>query len=180
MLRKLRNFVRAKDGMAAAEFGLILPVLLIMVFGAIEVTSALICKAEVSNTASTAADLVAQESTMSLADMSNVFTALTALIYPNSTANMKVVITSVIDDGKGGGKVDWSAPYNGATARTKGSPVTVPTGLITTGGSVILSEVTYNYRTPSNYLVKLPLTMKNTFYSHPRRVAQILWTGPGP
>jgi Flp pilus assembly protein TadG len=178
MLRKLRNFILAKDGMAAAEFGLILPILLVMVFGAIEVTSALICKSAVSSTASTAADLVAQESTMSTTDMNNVFSALTALIYPNSTTNLKVLITSVVDNGKGGGMVDWSKPYGGATARTKGSSVTVPAGLITTGGSVILAEVTYNYKTPSNYLVRLPLTMTNTFYSHPRRVAQILWSGP--
>lgn len=174
MLRKIRA---AQDGMAAVEFALILPALLALLFGGLEVTNVLIVRADVSNVTSTAADLIAQESTVGDADMTNVFNALTALIYPYSTAPAKIVITSVIDDGKGGGKVAWSDAYNG-TAHTVGTAMTVPTGLITTGGSVVVSEVTYTYTTPSTYLVKIPVTMNNTFYSHPRRVAQIARTHP--
>jgi Flp pilus assembly protein TadG len=172
MLKMLRGFRRAHSGMAAVEFALILPVMLVLVLGAIEVTSALTCKTDVSNTASTAADLIAQESSVTSTDMNNVFAALTALSYPFSTSGLKVVITSVIDDGKGGGKVDWSQANTG-TARTKGATVVVPTGLITTGGSVILAEVTYSYTTPTNWLVQIPIAMSNTFYSHPRRVPQV-------
>ena len=71
----------------------------------------------------------------------------------------------------------WSDAYHG-TARTTGAAVTVPSGLITTGGSVILAEVTYTYTSPANYMVKIPVTMTNNFYSHPRRVAQIARTHP--
>ncbi len=175
MLSALKRLRDATSGLAAIEFALILPAMLALVFGAIEVTNVLIAKTDVTNMASTAADLVAQESSVSDGDMANVFSALNALIYPYSNAGAKVVITSVIDDGKGGGKVGWSDAHNG-TPRVKGTSVTVPSGLITTGGSVVLTEVTYTYTTPSNYLVKLPVTMTNTFYSHPRRVAQIART----
>jgi len=174
MLRKIRA---ARDGMAAVEFALILPALLALLFGGLEVTNVLIVRADVSNMTSSAADLIAQESTVGDADMTNVFSALTALIYPYSTTPAKIVITSVIDDGKGGGKVAWSDAYN-STAHTVGTSMTVPTGLITTGGSVVVSEVTYTYTTPSAYLVKIPVTMSNTFYSHPRRVSQIARTHP--
>jgi Flp pilus assembly protein TadG len=177
MLKILKRIRAAQGGMAAAEFALILPALLALIFGAIEVTNVLIVRADVSSVTSTAADLIAQESTVGDADMTNVFNALSALIYPYSTTGAQVVITSVIDDGKGGGKVAWSDAQN-ATARSVGTAVTVPTGLITTGGSVIMAEVTYSYTTPSAYLVKLPVTMSNTFYSHPRRVAQIARTHP--
>ncbi len=153
---------------------MILPIMLVLALGAVEVTDALICKTDVSNTASTAADLIAQESSVDTADMTNVFAALSALNYPFSTTGLKVVITSVIDDGKGGAKVDWSQANTGS-GRTKGTAVTVPTGLITTGGSVILAEVTYSYKPPTNWLVKIPISMSNTFYSHPRRVPQVKW-----
>ena len=162
--------------MAAAEFALILPVMLVLVFGSIEVTNALICKTDVSTMAGTASDLVAQETQVGQTDINNVFSALSAMLYPYSTTSAGIVITSVIDDGHGGGKVDWSQAYNGIP-RSKGTPVTVPTGLITTGGSVIMSEVTYTYTPVSTWLVKYPITMSNRFYSHPRRVAQVLWTG---
>jgi Flp pilus assembly protein TadG len=177
MLKMLRKIRAARDGMAAVEFALILPALLALLFGGLEVTNVLIVRADVSNITSTAADLIAQESTVSDNDMSNVFNALAALVYPYATAPAKIIITSVIDDGKGGGKVAWSDAYNG-TAHTVGTAMTVPAGLITTGGSVVVSEVTYTYTTPSTYLVKIPVTMSNTFYSHPRRVAQIARTHP--
>jgi Flp pilus assembly protein TadG len=172
MLKVLRGFRRAHSGMAAVEFAMILPVMLVLVLGAVEVTDALICKTDVSKTASTAADLIAQESAVTTADMTNVFAALSALNYPFSTAGLKVVITSVIDDGKGGGTVDWSQANSGS-ARSKGTAVTVPTGLITSGGSVILAEVTYAYTPPTDWLVKIPISMSNTYYSHPRRVPQV-------
>ena len=177
MLKTLRKIRAARDGMAAVEFALILPAMLALLFGGLEVTNVLIVRADVSNITSTAADLIAQESSVSDADMTNVFSALSALIYPYATSGAKIVITSVVDDGKGGGKVAWSDAYNG-TAHTAGTAMTVPAGLITTGGSIVVSEVTYSYATPSAYLVKIPVTMTNTFYSHPRRVSQIARTHP--
>jgi Flp pilus assembly protein TadG len=176
MLTDLKKIAGAQGGMAAAEFALILPVLLALVFGSIEVTNALICKTDVSNVAGTGADLVAQETQIGQTDINNVLSAPGALVYPYPTTSAKIVITSVIDDGHGGGKVDWSQAYN-AIPRSKGTSVTVPTGLITTGGSVIMSEVTYTYTPTSIWMVKYPITMSNRFYSHPRRVAQIPWVG---
>ncbi len=175
MLKLLRKFRKAKSGIVAVEFAFVLPVMMVLVFGAIEVTSALVCKADVSNMASTAADLIAQESSVGTSDMNNVFASMTSIIYPYTTNGMQIVITSVVDDGKGGGMVDWSKTNTG-TARTKGASVPVPTGLISTGGSVILTEVTYAYTTPSNYLIQLPIQMANTFYTRPRRVPQVKWT----
>ena len=176
MLNNFGKIAKAQGGMAAAEFALILPVMLALVFGSIEVTNALICKTDVSTMAGTASDLVAQETQVGQTEINNVFSALSAMLYPYSTTSAVIVITSVIDDGHGGGKVDWSQAYHGIP-RAKGTPVTVPTGLITTGGSVIMSEITYTYAPVSTWLVNYPITMSNRFYSHPRRVAQVLWTG---
>lgn len=175
MLRKFRTFRRDHSGLAAVEFAFILPVMLVLVFGAIEITDAVICKSDVSDAASASADLIAQESSVGTADMTNVFSAINAMIYPFPTSNLKVVITSVIDDGHGGAKVDWSKANTGS-ARTAGATIVVPAGLVTAGGSVILAEVTYNFTPPTTWLVKIPISMSNNFYSHPRRVPQVKWT----
>ena len=172
MLKFLRKAFRATGGLAAVEFAFIAPVMITMVFGVIEVASALNCNANVSAVASTAADLVAQESQVTDADMANVFAALNSLLYPFPTAPARIIITSIVDNGNGTAKVAWSNAQN-TTARTVGAAMTVPTGLITSGGSVIFAEISYSYTSPSTSIINAPITMTNTFYARPRRAAQI-------
>jgi len=71
--------------------------------------------------------------------------------------------------------VAWSDQQN-TTARTQGSVVTVPTGLMTSGGSVILAEITYAYASPTTQVLTGTVTMTGSFYAHPRRSAKVLHT----
>jgi Flp pilus assembly protein TadG len=164
MLRLLSRFGRARDGLAAIEFGMLLPVMVTMFLGGIEVTDGL---------ASTAADMVAQAKAMTTSDMSNVFSADTAIVYPYpecSSANncLKITITSLVDNGSGGAKVAWSCTRYG-TARAVNSVVTVPSGVILSGGSVILAEVSYPYKSAISDFLVGTTNMTSTFYSRPRR-----------
>ena len=168
-----------EDGLAAVEFALLLPVMITLFFGVVEVSLALACRADVTNVASTAADLVAQESSLTTTDMSNVWSALNAILYPYDTSVSKVTLSSINYDtttsSLTSGKVAWSCTKNG-TARTTGATVPLPAGLMTANGSVIMSEITYNYTSPTTKIVTGTKVMTNTFYTKPRRVAQI--TGP--
>ena len=172
MLKRLAVMFRTSGGAAAIEFALLAPVMILMFFAVVELSAAVDCRTRVTNTASTAADLVAQETVVSSTDMANVFAALNAIVYPYPSAGSKIVITSIIDNGSGGGKVAWSDAQNG-TPRTVGSAVTVPTGLITSGGSVILAEVTYTYTSSTTQFLTGPITMTNIFYARPRRSASV-------
>ena len=58
-------------------------------------------------------------------------------------------------------------------ATVEGATVTVPSGLITSGGSVILAEINYGYGSPTAKLITGTVTMSDTFYARPRRVAQV-------
>lgn len=172
MLSWLRRALKAKDGLAAVEFAMLAPVMIAFFFGSIELTDALSCKQKVTGMASTAADLVAQETQVSNSDISNVFSAINSIVYPYPTTGLKIVITSLIDNGSGGGKVVWSDAQN-ASARTVNSTVSVPTGVITSGGSVILTEVTYPYvSTVAKYLTGTT-NITSTFYARPRRSTTI-------
>jgi Flp pilus assembly protein TadG len=171
----MKRFWKQTDGLAAVEFAFVLPIMLSFFLGLIEVSQALSCRASVTDLAATGSDLIAQESSVTTADMSNVFNALAAMLFPFDASKAKITISSIVDNNTTTtGKVAWSCTYGG-TARTANSVVTVPTGIIVPGGggSVILSEVTYNYGSPiSGYFVK-NLTMTNIFYSKPRLVSQI-------
>lgn len=198
MKRRLARFRGNESGVAAIEFAFLLPVLILLFFGVVELAMALTCRADVANVASTTADLVAQESTISGADMTNVFAAANAILYPNSIANATITVYSIVDKAQlpkasgtqSSGAVAWSCQKTGnATAVT--GPVTPPAGsnggdmiaatnLDNNGnpqyggtGSVIVATITYQYTSPTTKVISTPITMTNTFYSKPRRVAQI-------
>jgi Flp pilus assembly protein TadG len=176
------RFQKSQSGLAAVEFAFLLPVMITLFFGIVEVSQGLSARADVNNVASTTADLVAQESAVSSTDISNVFAAASAILYPNSLTDksgksiLTVVISSVVDTGStSSGKVAWSAASTGksADAHSTGSTMSLPTGLMTSGGSVIVTEVTYVYTSATSQSITGPITMTSTFYTKPRRVQQI-------
>jgi Flp pilus assembly protein TadG len=170
MLKRLIRFLVAQDGLAAIEFAFVAPVMIALFFGAIELTKAVDCHTRVNSVASTIADLVSQATTVSSANITNVFDAANDILYPYPSTSAKIVISSLVDNGKGGATVAWSEAQN-TTKRTPGSTVTVPTGLIVSGsgGGVILAEITYTYAPPSLVVLTGPINMTGTFYSRPRR-----------
>lgn len=182
MLRKLRRFRRNESGLAALEFALIAPLLVTLLLGTIEICDALECHQKVTMLASTGADLVSQATTVTSSDMSNVFAAMNAVIYPYPSSGAKIVITSVISDGNGGGTVDWSRAQN-TSALTSGAAVTIPSGLMPKADcpkdacSVILAQVDYGYTSPIGSFIVGTMSMTDSFYARPRRSATVTCSG---
>lgn len=176
MQRFLHRFRKDKQGLAAVEFALILPVLITLFFGVVETSMALSCRANVANAASTVSDLVAQDTEVSNNDITNVFNAATAILYPYSATPVKITVTSIKYDtttkSLTSGKVAWSDTKNG-TARNVGDTITVPDGLMTADSSVIMTEVTYAYSSPTTKVITGTVNMTNTYYTKPRRVSAI-------
>ena len=189
MLRKfraLRRFRRDADGLAALEFALILPVLITMLFGMGELSLAVFCRTSVTQVASTVADLVAQESTPTSTDLSNVYYAANTILYPYypnlSSGKPTIRITSVIFDTTTNsttvGKVAWTCTQSGngtlsPASRAVNSTVTFSQPLLSSGGSLLMAEVAYSYSSPTTRLITSAITMSDKFYTKPRRVGQI-------
>ena len=139
-MRTWNRFRTAKDGLAAVEFALILPVMMVMFYGTLEITMALTCRDDISIMTSTAADLIAQESSVQSTDLSNVYNAAGTILYPYydpskdpATAGPTIRITSVIYDTSSksvtSGKVAWTCTQPGSgkltpATRNKGDTVT--------------------------------------------------------
>lgn len=185
-IRTLRRFRRDAKGLAALEFALILPVLITMLFGMGELSLAVFCRTTITQVASTVADLVAQESTPTNTDLSNVYYAANTILYPYypnlSSSKPTIRITSVIFDTSTNsttvGRVAWTCTQSGSgtltpASRATNSTVTFSQPLLSSGGSVLMSEVAYSYSSPTTRLITSAINMKDNFYTKPRRVAQI-------
>lgn len=167
-----RRFMHARHGLAAVEFALLLPLMITLYFGTIEVTNMVTASRRAANVASTAADLTAQAMSVSNADMTDIFAASTAIMSPFSTASLSITVTSVVADASNNPKVAWSSTLNG-TARSVGSAMTLPAGLTTAGSSVIVAEVRYSYSSPVGTFLKDILTFNETAYLKPRRTVAV-------
>lgn len=119
----------------------------------------------------TAADLTAQVKTVSNADLNDIISAATSIIAPYSPDPLRLMVSSVVADQNNNGKVAWSYANKGAT-RAVNSSYSVPPGLTEAGSSVIVAELTYDFKplvglstifSPGEY------QMKRTFYARPRK-----------
>jgi len=186
MRNLLARFWNGIEGLAAVEFAFVLPIILSMLMGLVELSHASGVRTQVINMASTASDLVAQKATATGSDIDTSFAATKAILFPHDTKVAAITITSVIDGGTGKTPViAWSCSMAGANAVTTtpfakgGNPnPAIPAGLIEAGkgGSVIWSHVTYKYSSFLTYFLPATSTWTNDFYAKPRRSPQVPYT----
>jgi Flp pilus assembly protein TadG len=134
-----RRLASATSGVAALEFALILPVMLVLYVGGVEVTDGLAAKRKVSHAASAISDLVAQDTAIAnTAEMQDIFEAGSAILTPFSDTPLKVAVIAIAMDANKKATVSWAQTLHGATCPAKGSVVTVPTALQVANGFLVL------------------------------------------
>lgn len=166
--RIARAFLAHDEAVAAVEFALLLPVMLLLYFGGVEVTQAVLVNRQVGLTATTVTNLVCQYTTISQStQMPDILNASTQVMSPYSAANVQVVVSSISIDSHGNATVAWSQTLNG-TALTQGQSVTLPSALDVPNSTVVLGKVTYAYSPPYDFMHIGPFNLSSTVYMLPR------------
>jgi Flp pilus assembly protein TadG len=173
--QQLVTFAKDKRGVSAVEFAILLPLMLTLFFGSVELSQGIAADRKVTMTARTVADLVSQTTSVNNADVTNSFNAATAVMSPYPSSPLKVTVSSVVIDDKGKATVAWSDTYQG-TARAKGSTITVPAALNIPSSSLILGEVQYDYKPTMGYVVTGTLALKDQIYMRPRLSESVVRT----
>src|SRR5262249_37741832 len=123
----LTALARDPGGVSAVEFAFLLPVMLTLYFGAVEVSQGIAADRKVTITARTVADLAARVTQVTNAEKDGILSAASAVMAPFSGTNARVRLSQVKIDKNGNPTVDWS-DSNNATAyapRTKGGAVAI-------------------------------------------------------
>jgi len=165
--RKLRRFARDKRGISAVEFAMLLPLMVTLYLGGVEVSQAVAIDRKVTLIARSLADLVAQATTVTNSDMSNILNATAAIVVPYQDSKLKIVVSSVVIDAQGVAKVAWSDTKNG-TARAVGQTVTLPAALNTASTSLIWAESQYAYTPTIGYVITGTKDLTDQIYMRPR------------
>ncbi len=151
----LRSFLVETRGVAALEFAIILPVMLLFYVGIIDVTRAVIASRKLDLLSRTISDLVSQQPSslsVSISKLSTILGAASAVMQPYSTTSLKITISAVDIKLKSDGSktccdvlVRWSYTQTGSTSSlractsaltqvpdgTKASLKTFPQSLVT-------------------------------------------------
>ena len=164
---RLARCIRDERGVSAVEFALLLPLMVTLYLGGVEVSQGLTIDRKVTLVARTVTDLAAQVSSITNADMTNILNASTAVMLPYSMAQVKVTISQVTIDGDGKATIAWSDTKNG-TARANGSAVTLPPALNVPNSSLIWGEVSYTYKPVIGYVITGTMNLTDKIYMRPR------------
>jgi Flp pilus assembly protein TadG len=165
--RRLLRCVQDERGVSAVEFALLLPLMVTLYLGGVEISQGLTIDRKVTLVARTVADLAAQSTSITNADMTNILNASTAVLLPYAIASAKVTVSQVTIDANGTAKISWSDTKNG-TARSPGSTVVLPTALNIPNSSLIWSEVSYEYKPVVGYVITGTMNLTDQIYMRPR------------
>lgn len=169
-------------GTAAIEFGYIVPIMFFMFLGSLEFSQAVTVDRRVAQVASSTADLVARQKTVTTTDLNGYMAIISQLMRPYDASPLYLTISSVYASSSDAAvtKVCWS--YNrvdgsatkGVATYTAGQTFALPTGLVDAGGSVVVVEVRYDY-TPVlfSYFITGVKQMHEKFYLKPRLTSQV-------
>jgi Flp pilus assembly protein TadG len=167
LVPQLARFGRDQRGVSAVEFAMLLPLMITLYLGTVEVSQGVGADRKVTLTTRTVADLASQVSSINNTDMTNMLNASAAVIAPYDPSKLKVTVSEVKVDANGVAKVEWSDTLNG-TKRGVGSTVTLPTALAVPNTYLIWSEVSYTYTPAIGYVITGSLNLSDQIWMRPR------------
>lgn len=166
--RSVHDLSGDNSGIAAVEFAMVVPLMLVLFFGTVEFSSALAIDRKVTIMSRTLSDLTSQNISITDAQLTNIFNAGTGIMTPYSSSPVNSTITELyVDPATKVARVQWS---KGAAPRGAGSTVAIPAALQVGGSYLIYSEVSYKYVPSIGYVMaKGGITMSDFTYTRPRQ-----------
>jgi Flp pilus assembly protein TadG len=171
--RSAQGLIRDCRGIAATEFAIVVPVMLLLFFGTDEFASGIAVDRKVTLMARTLSDLTSQNISVTDSQLTNFFNASSAIMTPYSATPVRSTITELyVDPNTLAARVQWS---KGSAPRTAGTTVAIPTALQVGGSYLIYSEVSYAFVPTVGYVLKNSITLSDFTFTRPRQSTCVMY-----
>jgi Flp pilus assembly protein TadG len=175
----LKRFFRNQRGSAAVEFAFVAPIVIVLYFGMVEATRAMLADGRVSHVATAVGDLVTQEQTLTAAQVADIFTISTAIIRPLPTDKLGIRVTAIHIGADLEPVQRWTQSYNASMVATLPDALAgVPVDMRIAGANLIRTDTTYVYNSPIQGAMRTmnaPIHLGNTVFLSPRRPGEITY-----
>ncbi|MBR1176202.1 pilus assembly protein [Bradyrhizobium sp. KB893862 SZCCT0404] len=176
---RLRHLWTDARGVAATEFAIVSPFMLVLYIGGVELGNGMAMNVKVTATAHSVADMVSQNTQVTAAQMTGILAAASSIMAPYPVKNgsnslITITVSEVSTDGNGNATVQWSTSTNSSAARTKGQQMTLSSFTADAKNptnaniSLILSEVSYDYTPNLGYTISGTVKLSDSYYLFPR------------
>jgi len=170
----LQKFWRARGGLAAVEFALVLPIAIAMLFGEFVLGEAININRKVSIASRTIADLVARKAALTSTELSTIMNASMQIAAPYASSGMTVLVAELTTDASLATTITWSSDHG---TMPPGNGFSLPAGMAQASTSLIYTKVTYAYTPPVGQNLFGTIPISNAFYMPPRTSATVTCTG---
>jgi Flp pilus assembly protein TadG len=179
-----RRFVASRRAVAAIEFAMVVPILLLMLLASFDAGNGIAVYMKVRSAAYTLAAITNQYPTIQTADMTAITSATAKVLAPYSSAPAVVVISQIQATSATQAVVSWSYSPTAGNALTQGATFSnLPANFAqnTCGGVynppcyMILAQVQYSYSPLFGYFMTGPITLSDSLYTTPRTTVCVLY-----
>jgi Flp pilus assembly protein TadG len=184
--RRAAEMLADCSGIAATEFAVIVPIMLVMFFGTVEFSSGVAVDRKVTLMARTLSDLTSQSTSVDTTAVTNVFAASGAIMTPYPATPTRGTISELyVDPSTLQARVQWSksATINSSggvvlgAGRATSSAVVIPSQLAVAGTYLIFSEVSYLYVPTIGYVMaKTGVNLSDVAYTRPRQSVCVFYS----
>lgn len=147
---RCRSFARDNRGASAIEFAFIVPLLLVMYLGTLELSQGIEANKKVSRSAAMIGDLVSQESTFTKETLDDILTIGEQILLPYYRSKPTITITGIRIDA-GIATLQWRRKISNGVTSGSGTPlipvlVDVPAAMRTTNTFLVKVETVLEYK----------------------------------
>ena len=167
-LRTFRRFHRDARGVAAVEFGLIAPILVLMLLGAVEITRAVSIDRRLTAVTNMVADLVAREEELAADDVTAIYDIARLVMSPYEAEPLKIS-PQTCSQSASTPVAQHRPSFNGGTQPARCQPYSLATGFLKEGTSLIVVEGSYEFTPLFGSSIIGPVEWTQTAYASPRK-----------